>query len=140
MKKLIQTVNKIEAPIEQLWAQIRTGKNVDTWLPIITSCRVEGNKRYCTTEDGDLDETILRSDDQQKVFQYAIDKQNIFPVTGIIGTMKLEAIDEQSTNLLWDVQFDIADESQFPPIKEGIEGLYAMGAQGLGALAQKIAA
>ena len=75
-----------------------------------------------------------------QLFQYAIVEQHIFPVTNIIGTVKLEAIDEQSTNLLWDVQFDIADEHQFPPIKEGIEGLYAMGAQGLEALVKKVAA
>ena len=98
MKKVIKTVNKIDAPLEKVWSRIRTGESVDTWLPIITSCRVEGNKRYCTTEDGSLNETILRSDDQEKVFQYSIEEQNVFPVTGIVGTMRLEAINEQHQN------------------------------------------
>ena len=139
MKKFIQTVNTIEAPVDAVWAQIRTGENVDTWLPIITSCRVEGNKRYCTTEDGALDETILKSDDQEKVFQYAIGEQNLFPVTGIKGTMRLREVDEQTTNLFWDLEFDLQDENLFGDIKEGIEGLYTAGALGLGQLANQAA-
>lgn len=135
MKKLIQTANKIDAPIEKVWAHIRTGEGVNTWLPIITTCRVEGNKRYCTTENGSLDETILKSDDQAKVFQYAIEKQDVFPVSDIKGTMRLEQISANETTLLWDVEFDIQDEAIFPEIKQGIEGIYAAGAAGLGQLA-----
>lgn len=137
MKKVIKTTNKIEAPIDQIWAHVRTGEGVDTWLPIITSCRVEGNKRYCTTAEGKLDETILKSDDQEKVFQYSISKQELFPVTDIVGTMRLEAVNDQQTQLHWDIEFDIEDESLFPGIKEGIEGLYAAGAAGLGQLANE---
>lgn len=131
MKKEIKTINKINAPIELIWENLRTGEAVNSWLPIITSCRVEGNKRYCSTEDSILEETILLSDDQNKTFQYSIEKQDLFPVTGLKGTMQLKAIGEYETDLHWDVEFDLQDESIFPQIEEGIRATYAMGAQGL---------
>jgi hypothetical protein len=35
------------------------------------------------------------------------------------------------TQLDWSLEFDLADESYFPMIKEAIEGMYAAGASGL---------
>ena len=138
MKKEIRTVNTIAAPIEKIWENLKTGEEVNTWLPIITSCRVEGNQRFCTTESGNLDETILQSDDATKTFQYAIEKQSLFPITNIVGTMSLKSINESFTDLHWDLDFELEDESLFPQIKEGIEGLYKMGAIGLEELTESI--
>ena len=131
MKKQIKTVNEIAAPTNQIWEHLRTGKGVNLWLPIITSCRVEGNKRFCTTEDSQLEETILESDDLNKVFKYSIEKQDLFPVTNIVGRMQLVPVNETTSKLHWDVEFNIEDETHFPQIKEGIEQVYAMGAKGL---------
>lgn len=136
MKKEIKTNNLIDAPIDAIWEQLRTGEGVDRWLPIVTSCKVEGNKRRCTVDGNQLDETILNSDDSQKLFQYAIDKQSLFPISHIVGTMKLHAHNEKQTNLTWDLSFDLQEESLFLEIKEGIENLYRQGAKGLEELAK----
>ncbi len=101
-------------------------------------CRVEGSKRYCTTEGGTIEETILKSDDDEKVFQYVFDKQDVFPADNIKGTMKLEFVNTTQTNLLWDVEFDIQDESIFPELKKSIEELYLSGASGLEKLANTV--
>ncbi|MEL6275575.1 MAG: SRPBCC family protein [Bacteroidota bacterium] len=135
MKKQVKTVNNINAPAEQVWAQLRTGEGVNKWLPIITACRVEGNRRYCETADGSLKETIISSDDATMTFRYSIEEQQLLPVTDIVGTMRVEAIDAQSCTLYWDVEFDIADEQMFPQVEGGIRQIYAAGAEGLGKLA-----
>ena len=85
-----------------------------------------------------MDETILQSDDATKTFQYAIEKQSLFPITNIVGTMSLKSINESFTDLHWDLDFELEDESLFPQIKEGIEGLYKMGAIGLEELTESI--
>lgn len=135
MKKEVKTVNEIAAPADQVWANIRTGKGVDTWLPVITACRVEGNRRYCEAGESKLEETIVSSDDATQTFVYSIEKQELLPVTNILGTMRVEANGQDRSVLYWDVEFDVADEATFLSVKQGIEELYAVGAQGLGQLA-----
>ena len=140
MKKTIETVNPVAAPASTIWSLIRTGEGVDKWFPIITSCRVEGKQRFCTTADGELNETIVRSDDEAMVFQYSIPQQNLFPVSNILGTMTVEAVDANNCNLRWDVEFDLENEALYDELKQGISGLYAQGAQGLGQLASEAVA
>lgn len=135
MKKEVKTVNEIAAPADQVWANIRTGKGVDTWMPVITACRVEGNRRYCEAGESKLEETIVSSDDATQTFVYSIEKQELLPVTNILGTMRVEANGQDRSVLYWDVEFDVADEATFLSVKQGIEELYAVGAQGLGQLA-----
>lgn len=135
MKKEVKTINEIAAPADQVWANLRTGEGVDTWLPVITACRVEGNRRYCEAGDGKLEETIVSSDDATMTFVYSIEKQELLPVMDILGTMRVEATGPETSKLYWDVAFEVADEAMFPGIKQGIEEIYASGAQGLGQLA-----
>ncbi|NJM52622.1 MAG: hypothetical protein HC846_04010 [Blastocatellia bacterium] len=72
MKKTIETTHLINAPLEKVWANISKASDVDTWLPIIMACRLEGigegAERICTTEQGDLLETILKIDHENRVF------------------------------------------------------------------------
>lgn len=131
MNKEIKTIHQINAPIDAIWSHLRTGQNVNHWLPIITSCRVEGERRYCTTEEGELEESILLSDDNKKVFKYSIDQQNLFPIKNIVGTMQLRSNSSDGTDLHWNLNFDIENEHLFPEIKSAIEGLYHLGAKGL---------
>ncbi|WP_299223903.1 SRPBCC family protein [uncultured Aquimarina sp.] len=133
MKKTIQTVNQVNAPLDKVWAKVGPGTNMDKWMPIVATCRVEGDKRICGThEAGDLKETILKSDDKNKVFQYRIDEQSMLPVTNIIGTMTLSE-KNGGTQLNWDVEFDISEENAgaFEEIKTNTEGLYQMAATSL---------
>ncbi len=133
MKKTIQTVNQVNAPLDKVWAKVGPGTNMDKWMPIVAACRVEGNKRVCDThEAGALKETILKSDAVNKVFQYRIDEQSMLPVSNIIGTMTLSE-KEGGTQLKWDVEFDISEENigAFEDIKTNTEGLYQMAAASL---------
>ncbi|MEW7292399.1 SRPBCC family protein [Aquimarina sp. 2304DJ70-9] len=133
MKKTIKTTNFVNAPLDKVWAKVGPGTNMDKWMPIVASCTVDGNKRVCGThENGTLYETILQSDEENKIFQYRIDEQSMLPVSGIIGTMKLSE-KNGGTQLDWDVEFDISEEHEgaFSEIKANTEGLYQMAAASL---------
>ena len=135
MKKRIETTHDIAAPAASGWAHIRTGEAVDAWLPPITACRVEGNRRYCEAGAARLSETIESSDDDTMTFRYSIQEQNLLPVSDIAGTMRVEAIDTDRSRLHWDADFEVADEATFKQIEPSLYELYAAGAHGLGALA-----
>ena len=134
MKKTIKTSTLINASPESVWNKIRRGEAVNKWLPMVTECRLEGEgigaKRVCTTEQGDLNETILIIDEENKIFQYAINEQPLFPIENVIGTMTLFSKGKH-TILNWDLDFTLSDESHFETIKQAIEGMYAAGAKGL---------
>jgi carbon monoxide dehydrogenase subunit G len=130
MKKTIETSHSINAPIEQVWANISKATGVNEWLPVITACRLEGNKRVCSTEQGDMNETILKIDNDQKIFQYAIDEQPLLPIADIIGTMQVLAQDN-NTKLNWNLEFTLQDETMYEMVKQAVEGMYAAGANGL---------
>lgn len=129
MKKTIQTVNEVSAPLDNVWAKVGPGTHMDKWMPIVATCSVEGNKRVCTTPEGaTLYETIW-ADNENKVFTYTIDKQDFMPISDIQGTITLK--ENGSTTLMhWDVNFEISEENApaLPEIKKNIEGIYQMAA------------
>lgn len=130
MKKTISTLHKINAPSDNVWANISKATGVNEWLPVITACHLDGDKRVCITEQGEMKETILKIDNENRVFQYSIDSQPLLPVENITGTMTVKGNGEQ-TQLQWDIEFTIGDESHFEMVKQAIEGMYAAGAAGL---------
>ncbi|MTB52863.1 SRPBCC family protein [Lewinella sp. W8] len=135
MKKLVQTSNPIQAPASEVWEHLRTGEGVNLWLPMITSCRVEGDRRYCEAGDQPLTETILSSDDGDMTFRYSIEEQSLLPIEDIIGTMRVESVPPQTSILHWDLSFEVADEATYAQVKAGLEQIYAQGAEGLERLA-----
>ena len=130
MKKIIETTHLINAPLENVWVNISKATGVNEWLSVITACRLDGHKRVCTTEQGDINETILKIDNEKRVFQYAIDEQPLLPITDIIGTMHVLEQDG-NTKLYWDLEFTILDETMFEMVKQAVEGMYSAGANGL---------
>ena len=140
MNKIIKTSHHINAIADIVWGHIKNGKGVDKWLPVITACSLEGEgegaKRVCELEQGKMLETILKVDEGKKMFVYSIDKQPLLPIENIKGTMQVVAKNE-GTELRWDLEFSLPDESMYPMVKEAIQGLYAAGANGLENLSKK---
>ena len=139
MKKIIITIHPVDAPAERVWSHIRVGENVDKWLPVITACHLdgkgEGAKRICTTEQGDMVETILEVDDERQLFKYSIDEQPLLPIENIVGTMQVFA-KNNATELHWTLEFSLADGRLLPLVQEAVEQLYAAGANGLQTLSK----
>jgi len=130
MKKTISTTHTINAPSNKVWANISKATGVNEWLPVITSCHLDGDKRVCLTDQGEMNETILKIDHENLEFQYSIDRQPLLPIENVVGTMKVNEYGEQ-TQLQWDLEFTIKDESLFEMVKQAVEGMYAAGAAGL---------
>jgi len=129
MKRFISTQHQIAAPVAQVWDTIAKGDGVEAWLPIIKSSRLEGgNRRFCEMhEGGNLEETILVSEGT-KTFMYSIDKQEAFPATDIVGTMRVSELANNQTQLLWDVEMEVESEETFVQLKQNIEQVYQMSA------------
>lgn len=137
MKKMSHQVELVvNANPKAVWKIIGSGENVDKWLPVITSCRVEGNKRYCGTAEGSFDEDILESNNETMTFRYLIPQQHMMPVENIEGTMQVTPINNESANVRWHWKFDI-DENNFEAVTAGLSQLGEMGIKGIEALAQK---
>ena len=136
MRKFISTQHNIAAPAKKVWAAIAKGDEVEAWIPIIKSSKLEGdNRRFCEmTEGGDLEETFLVSEGT-KTFMYSIDKQEAFPAREIIGTIRVEELPNEQTKLFWDVEMDIESEEVFAELKPNIEQIYQMSASKLAEIA-----
>jgi Polyketide cyclase / dehydrase and lipid transport len=132
MKKSKQAVTKtISVPPDAAWKVIGGVGDVDKWLaPLIQKCRVEGNKRYLTTEGGSLEEDILEVNHSNRVLRYGIPKQPIIPVENIFGTVKVLDAGEQHSTIEWSAEFDVLPEKE-AEAKAVLQQLYTMGIQGI---------
>ena len=132
MKRFISTAHEIDAPTKEVWSIIARGDKVESWIPIIKSSKLEnGNKRYCEMhEGGDLEETFLVSEGT-RTFMYSIDKQEAFPAKNIVGTIRLQELPQNRTNLLWDLELEVEGDEIFAELKENIKQIYKLSAANL---------
>ncbi len=132
MKKSEQKISeKISATPEAAWKVIGGVSGVDKWLaPMITSCRVEGDKRICGTEGGEFEEDILLVDHENHVFKYAIPKQHMMPVENILGTMRVLPADDNQSVVEWQWTFDVLEEDE-NQAKEMFAGIGTQGIKGI---------
>ena len=124
----------IDGSADDAWKIIGGASGVEQWLAPITSCRTEGNKRICGTEDGEFEENILEVNDVSKTLRYAIPKQHLIPIGYVEGMMKV--IENGNTQIEWNWEFDV-EESKEAEAKEILTGVGTMGIQGIDALIKK---
>lgn len=138
MRKAIQTIHKIEAPVETVWDLIKSGEKWENWLPILTGSKVDGNNRTCEvpTPDGNTDvlEELFLASGVEKTFIYQINKQQSFPATDIVGYIRLVE-ENDATTLYWSVEMTVESEEVFAALRGQIEEIYATGASKLQELA-----
>lgn len=132
MKKSSEKITlSINASAESAWKVIGAVGGVDKWFaPLIQSCRVDGNKRYCTTEAGPLNEDILEVNHNEKIFRYGIPKQQMIPVDNIIGTIAVLDNGNGTSTIEWSATFDVLPEKE-TEASEMFKGAWTMGIQGL---------
>ena len=137
MKKAIRTEHEIKAPIDKVWALIRTGEQWEEWVPILSGSKVENNNRYCEVAGSDdvLEERFLSSD-AEKTFIYAIDKQQTFPATDITAIIRLEA-QGPITKMYWTAEMQPFNEEAAAGLEQQVPEVYAASAGLLETLANK---
>jgi hypothetical protein len=137
--KTVAVTKQIPVSADAAWSILRTGDKMDRWSPPVTSCELEGSgpgaKRVCIINDKRLDEVIETVDDSARVFQYRIVRQELMPIRDIVGTIHIAPITDVSCHVLWLTNFDMVDESAWPQVKVGMEGIYALSIDGLAAAA-----
>ncbi|MBI3587463.1 MAG: SRPBCC family protein [Ignavibacteriales bacterium] len=132
MKKSEQTVSiPINVTPEAAWNVIGAVGGVDKWFaPVIRTCRVDGNKRHCTTDAGGFTEDILKVDHVNREFHYAIPEQNMVPVKNIVGMMKVWQGENGMAVIDWHWKFDVEEETE-AQAKEMLAGAGQMGISGI---------
>lgn len=133
--KTVAVCRRIAVPAPAVWDVVRTGSKMDHWVPVITSCKVEGEgvgaTRLCVINEQTLRETIETVDDGSKLFQYRIVEQSLLPVRNILATIHLSATGPSETEVLWFVNLELNDDSAWLAVKEGIQGIYVAAIDGL---------
>jgi uncharacterized protein YndB with AHSA1/START domain len=135
MMKTVSVSRRIQVPAEAVWEVVRTGAHLDRWVPAISSCALEGEgvgaRRVCVINEQVLRESIETVDDASRLFQYRILEQSMMPVRNVLGTIHVSASGPSETEVLWFVNFELADERAWSAVKEGIESIYSSGIGGL---------
>ncbi|SFO05836.1 Polyketide cyclase / dehydrase and lipid transport [Algoriphagus ornithinivorans] len=142
MEKTIVTVT-LPIPMDKAWEVIGAVGGVDTWSPIIKSCRIEstregGLKRYCSAEQGELIEKILLLDHQNHVLSYAITEQPILPVSSLVSSIEVSGDDFQAV-IKTTSTFEVNDGANPVEIKSMIEQIYTGSYAGIAALVTQAA-
>ncbi len=131
MKKSNQKVSQeINVSPEEAWKIIGAVDGVDKWLGPITACRLEGNKRYCSTEEGEFSEDILSVDHENRIFKYAIPTQHMFPAKNIVGEMGVVTSDQGKAIVNWSWEFEV-DEKDEQATKDGLAMVGNLGIKGI---------
>jgi hypothetical protein len=118
------------------WAVVRTGGAMDRWVPAISACHVDGDgvgaRRVCVIDAQELEETIETVDDESRLFQYRIRRQNLLPVRNVVGTIHLADTGPDACDVLWFANFELMQDEAWPAVRDGLEAIYRSGIEGLG--------
>jgi uncharacterized protein YndB with AHSA1/START domain len=139
MKKEIEIRKAIDVPAARVWAVIRTGEDVDLWFSAITSCRREGDQRFCSMAGGgELSETITLTNEDHMTFGYRVDRHPL-PVGPVEATMQVVDTGSGRSEIVWRAAFE-GGEAEVAQVAGMLEGLYGQGIDSLAAFARKQAA
>lgn len=129
----------IDVSADAAWQIIGQVSGVDQWLGPITACRIEGDKRFCSTEEGSFEEDILTVDHTNKVLEYAIPSQHMIPVGYIKGQMQVKPTMDNKAEISWSWEFEVADDNE-SAAKEAFQMIGDMGISGIESLIREKAA
>ena len=131
MKKMTIEVKKtIAVAPDKVWPTIASGTGVNKWFPVIDTCRVEGDQRYCTMiGGGDLVETLIKTDHKTRSFIYSVDKHPL-PWGPVDSKITVKDAGMGKSEIVWHASFDCAEETQ-AKAKAMLEDLYGQGIDAL---------
>lgn len=137
--KTIAVTQCLSRPADAVWQLIRSGRDVHRMMPgVIESCRVEGSgpgaRRYCTTKQGPLAETLLCVDDDARLFRYRIDEQSLMPLENYEGSIHVTDMGGGTCEILWFATYDLLEEAAEAAVRDGLLGLLRTAIGGMGTL------
>lgn len=121
MPNLSNTI-KINAPAQKAWDVVGDLGSVHRWVEGIASCRVDGNRRYCTmTGIGDLNEDISDYSPERRSYRYRIPALPL-PVQNYRGLFRVDENGAGSV-VVWEVEFEAKDPAQGREVAKMIDGV-----------------
>lgn len=125
---------KLNLPADRVWEAIREIGKLDTWFPIIATCRVEGDGvgalRYMTVAGGgEIKDTIEEIDDVNMKLTY-LRPVSPFPVSAYKGTVEVFRSYDGLAIVAWTIDFESCPENAASvaelvrtAISDGIDGM-----------------
>jgi hypothetical protein len=129
----------LSRPADAIWQLIRSGRDVHLLMPgVIETCRLEGSgpgaRRFCTTKQGPLAETLLCVDDDARLFRYSIDEQSMMPLENYEGSIHVTDLGGGRCEVLWFATYSLLDEGADAAVRDGLVGLFRTAIGGMDAL------
>jgi mxaD protein len=123
MSSKIQNRIKIAASPDKVWAVLGDLAAAPTWIPGLTSARVEGMNRVCLTLDGqEIREEISNYSAKKRSYHYKHLQQPL-PIKNSEGTFVVEAEGAGSV-VVWDAELEAANPAQEAEMMALINGYY----------------
>ncbi len=128
----------LQAAASAVWPILRRGDSLERWFPAVESCELLGEgvgaRRTCVIGGHELQERLVTIDNDAMVLQYAIERQQLLPISRVLGTMMVSPsgdTPEATCVVTWLLNFDIADTVALPAVRDAVTELYAGGLRGL---------
>jgi uncharacterized protein YndB with AHSA1/START domain len=134
---MLETVNvtrTIGAGADAAWAAIAAIEGLDRWFSVIDTCRVEGQGEGATrylglSGGGEIEDRIVSIDHARRRFEYNRTRSP-FPVSSYIGVVSVRPISEQTSEVSWVVEIEVAPDAKDElaaflrtALSGGVEGL-----------------
>ena len=85
-------------------------------------------------DGGEQLEELFLSNEAEKTFIYSIEKQNVLPAKNLVGLIRLEKVDHETTTLNWSLDLEVESLEIFESLQEQISGIYIASAARLAVL------
>ena len=132
----IFTSSVIDAPVEQVWGEIRDFNALPAWHPAIADSRIEGGepgdkvgciRNFNLKDGGHIREQLLALNDVEHLCTYAI-LESPMPVENYVATLRLAPItDGNRTYAEWTATFDCTPEEEAGLIETVGNGVFQGG-------------
>lgn len=131
----LHNATKINASPEKIWQILGDPRATNTWIPGITSVSINGNKRHCTTIDGNEIIEDIDYDDKDHSFGYNQIKVPL-PVQSSQGMMAVRN-HEYDSLVLWDAELEALDPNREAEVMTMIDGYYKQTLESLRQVVEK---
>jgi hypothetical protein len=119
---------------EAVWETLRKFGDLEEFLPMVASCRLEGSgvgaKRTLVTRDGaEILEELVALDDQERTLRYKI-LDSPLPFDDYLATVRVRSIDNHHSEIDWSSTFQPEGAPEADAV-EMVRGIYAAAINGL---------
>lgn len=102
---------RIEKPVEEVWELIGRFEGVETWLPGVDACEVEGDVRKVNTMGMEIEERLVARNEAARTITYSI--VSGAPVETHEATISAVPVGENAADVTWSVSTEPDDAAAF---------------------------